>query len=307
LLLAAAIGVGATCDSGSSGQPSATATSRSSAVSPATNVAPSTAAGSSQPDNSNAPPASPKTRLRPADRGLYIALGDSLSAGIGASDASKMFVQLVDASLGSGMELLNLGVPGATSQDLLDGGKLDQAVAEITRRNGDTDPNNDVQLVTLEIGGNDLLHLFSSLVLTGVCPDVETGFAKPECNSALRTTLDQYRPNLAAALDKLRAADPSLPVLLSTQYNPLEALPRLGDLGVLSLEGMPNTQFPEGLNDIIRQVAQGRDDVTVVDMYQPFLGRTLGLISPDFIHPNDAGYQVMADAEISAIASPRAR
>jgi lysophospholipase L1-like esterase len=198
-------------------------------------------------------------------------------------------------------------VPGATSSDLLSNGTLDRAVTEITTRRGDADPNNDVQLVTLEIGGNDLLGLFSSLVLTGICPDVQTGFRKPECIDALRNVFERYSPNLTAALERLHAADATLPVLLSTQYNPLEHIPSFGELGDLSIEGLPDTPFPEGMNDLIRQVAAGRDGVTVVDIYAAFRGRTLELISPDIIHPNDAGYAAMADAEIAAIAALRGR
>ncbi len=234
--------------------------------------------------------------------GLYIALGDSLSAGIGASDANKSFVGLVHTSLGARYELLNLGVPGATSQDLLDGGKLDQAVQEITQRKADSNPNNKVRLVTLEIGGNDLLSIYFGLVQTGDCPDVATSLQKARCVDALRSALDGFRPNLTAALDRLRQGDPSLRIMLLTLYNPFGYVPGLAELGDLSLEGKPNTPFPEGLNGVIRDVARGRDDVTVVDIYPLFQGRTPGLIFLDRIHPNDAGYKVMADAVIGALA-----
>ena len=72
--------------------------------------------------------------------GVYIALGDSLSAGVGASDrAATAFVPLVHQSLGEGFQLLNLGVSGHTSKDLIEE-QLDQAVTEIKQRNGDDDP-----------------------------------------------------------------------------------------------------------------------------------------------------------------------
>lgn len=236
------------------------------------------------------------------DNGLYIALGDSLSFGVGASDASTTsFVGRVHQSLGSAIELLNLGVPGATSDDLLSNGTLDRALSEITQRDGDNDPANDVQLVTLEIGGNDLLRLYGAFVLTGVCPDVETGFQKPECVQPLQAALDHYLPNLTTALDKLKAADPAVPIVLLTLYNPFGHVPKFGEIGDLSLEGLPDTPFPEGINDIMREVAAGRSDVTVVDAYGPFRGHTPDFIFVDGIHPNDAGYAAMADAVIETL------
>ncbi len=313
LLLTAALALGATC----SGQP-LPATARAvrtpalpTATLPAAPATATLALGATErppsPRPSSVSPPSPTARIRPGANGLYIALGDSLSAGYGASSASTTFVELVHAGLGPGMELMNLDVPGATSTDLLNDGQLDRAVAEIAGRDGDADPDNDVQLITLEIGGNDLVALFTSLVLTGICPDVEVGFQKPECVEPLRATFDHYLSNLTKALDRLEAADSAVPIVLSTQYNPLGYIPSLGELGDLSIEGLPNTVFPEGLNDIIRNVATGRADVTVVDMYGPFLGHTPEYISGDGIHPNDAGYATMADAEIAAIAALRTR
>ena len=233
--------------------------------------------------------------------GLYIALGDSLSAGVGASGASTTFVALVHASFGGAVALENLGVSGATSQDLLDRGSLDRAAGEIEERNRDDDPANDVRLVTLEIGGNDLLSIYFSLVQTGACPDLETALTNPECTDALTSTFEGFRPNLTAVLDRLHDADPELPVLLLTLYNPFDYLPNVGPLGDLSLEGQPDTPFEDGLNDVIRAIADGRGGVTVVDIYPLFRGRSLELISPDGVHPNDAGYRVMADAVIAAL------
>jgi lysophospholipase L1-like esterase len=237
-----------------------------------------------------------------ADRAIYIALGDSLSQGFGASDmGSTAFVPLVATHLGGDFFLMNLGHGGDTSTDLFDHGHFDEAISTIEERNRDNNDANDVKLVTLEIGGNDLLGVYFSLVVTGACPDLQTSLNKPQCVDALRSALDGFRPNLAKALDGLRDADPALRVLLLTLYNPFQHFPGVGELGELSLEGKAGTPFPEGLNDIISDVASGRDDVTVVDVYARFQGHSQEFISGDFIHPNDAGYQVMADAVIEAL------
>jgi lysophospholipase L1-like esterase len=232
---------------------------------------------------------------------LYIALGDSLSAGVGASVYDqKGFVPLVHDALGPTFALLNLGIAGDTSTQMLREGTLDRAIIEINQRNHDDDPGNDVEVVTLEIGGNDLLDIFFDYVLTtGRCPNVEVGLQRPECVDQLRGALDRYEPNLDLILDRLREADPDLEIFLLTLYNPWSGGdPAFGGLAELSLEGDPNTPFPEGLQDVIRRQAEA-NGVHLVEIYPLFAGKANEYIASDKIHPNDAGYQVMADAVLS--------
>ena len=236
--------------------------------------------------------------------GAYVALGDSLSAGVGASSPQNTFVALVKRHLGTDVELINLGHSGDTSDDLLQTGKLDEAVETITTRAGDSDDSNDVRLITLEIGGNDLLGIYFSQVQTGACPDVETALTQPTCTQTLRDALDGFRPNFDTALDRLREAAPDVPIVVMTLYNPFDFLGAIGELGVLSLDGRAGSEFPEGMNDIIRSVAGEHQDVLVANVYAAFKGRTASLLFSDFIHPNDAGYQVMADAFIAEIDRP---
>lgn len=237
-----------------------------------------------------------------ADEPLYIALGDSLSEGVGATDpGSKAFVPFVHQGLGDGVGLINLGESGDTSAQLLSHGHVDAAVAEIEKRKKDGDPNNDVTLVTLEIGGNDLLNLYFQLVLPGTCPNITEALKKPQCVDALRQALDTFRPNLKAALDDLQAADPDLRIVLMTLYNPFSGgLQAFDPVGQLALEGTPDTPFTEGLNDTIRAQA-GESGVILVDVYPLFVGKAGEYVSQDLIHPNDKGYRVMADAVLAAI------
>lgn len=228
--------------------------------------------------------------------GVYLALGDSLSEGIGASDGEETsFVALVHDELGSNVELMNLGVAGDTSRDLIDE-QLDRATDEITTRHADADPDNDVAVVTLEIGGNDLLEIFFDLVLPGTCPNVDEGLSNPECVQQVRETLDTYGPNLDEILTRVRAADPDVPIFLLTLYNPFSgSTPMLDELVELALEGRPDTPFPEGLHDIVREQADAHD-AHLVEVSPHFEGKAREYIARDLIHPNDTGYRVMADA-----------
>jgi lysophospholipase L1-like esterase len=239
----------------------------------------------------------------PANAPLYIALGDSLSAGVGASDRDQTaFVPLVHQGLGGNVGLMNLGHSGDDSEELIEHGHLHTAIAEIGRRNGDGDPGNDVVLVTLEIGGNDLLDLYFDLVVPGTCPNLTEGLAKPVCVDALNATLDGFTPNLRDTLQRLREADADLRIVLMTLYNPFSGstVTAFEPIGDLALEGLPNTPFTEGLNDLVRAEGQTAG-VLLSDLYPQFVGKGQEYIAPDLIHPNDAGYRVMADSVLAAI------
>ncbi len=260
------------------------------------------------PSPSRPPAAAPATTSGPsatppaaaAGVGTYLALGDSLSYGNGASDRdSTAFVPLVAKGLGAS-ELINLGVPGDTSADLL-AGPLDEGISEIQRRRSDGIPGNEVSVITLEIGGNDLLNLYFDLVVPGVCPNLTEGLANPKCVAGLQAALDEYGPNLHEALARLKDAAPDIPVFLLTIYNPFSGgSQNIDEVAKLALEGEPGTPFPEGLNDIIRSEGQAAG-VQVVDIYPLFLGKASQYIYRDLIHPNDTGYKVMAGAVLEAM------
>ena len=77
----------------------------------------------------------------------YVAIGDSLTAGVGADSVSSslpaLLAEKISADRGIPVSVKNLGVPGATSFDLLTGQILD-----VSQYNPD--------LITLFIGTNDL-------------------------------------------------------------------------------------------------------------------------------------------------------
>jgi acyl-CoA thioesterase-1 len=89
--------------------------------------------------------------------GLYVALGDSLAYGIGASDRTRtayvplLFKYFKQPQTEKVRILRNLSRPGETSDSFIAGGQLGLAVAAIV------EPTTDTRVVTLDIGGNDLL------------------------------------------------------------------------------------------------------------------------------------------------------
>jgi lysophospholipase L1-like esterase len=210
-------------------------------------------------------------------------------------------VPIIANTLGSGWTLSNLGVPGYTSEELIDRGQLASALSQIQQRANDGVPGNEVGAITLEIGGNDLLDLYEALVVPGTCPSVTESLQKPECVNGLRSALDNFTPNFEHIVDALQAQAPGVPIFVMTLYNPFSGgNGNLDQIGALALEGQSDTPFPTGLNDSIRDVAAAKG-VHMVDWYPLFLGKQNEYISQDLIHPNDTGQQVMAFAVLQAM------
>ncbi len=235
---------------------------------------------------------------------VYLALGDSLAFGTGASDPDTTgYVPRVHEALRERLscqpggeapcpelQLLNLGENGATTETLLET-QLPAAIEILERRNGDDDPGNDVRVVTIDIGGNDAVAgVFSA------CADEVT----LACPGAVQETLTAIERNLTAILMQLRgAAGPDTEIAMMTYYNALVGCDYrdVADNAELVLNGMPGVT--PGLNGIIREVA-GRAQVTVVDTFGK-LGPDDLVGGPDCLHANDAGYEKIAAAFIETI------
>jgi lysophospholipase L1-like esterase len=241
----------------------------------------------------------------PIGRPLYLALGDSLAAGVGASDPQVIayvpgLYQLLRQQLGCqptgqpschSLALRNLGVGGATSTTLL-ATQLPQALAEVQARNGDPNPHNDVKVLTIDIGGNDLFGVVSSSCAAG---------PTPECAALIRARLQTFAANFTQILGELRAAaGPDTVLIAMTYYNPLPSC-RLASLAPLAdavLEGGPGVTL--GLNDLIRSTAAA-NGVLVAETYgQLGPGELVG--GSDCLHPNDAGYQRITEAFAAVLA-----
>ncbi len=229
---------------------------------------------------------------------VHIALGDSVAAGSVANHPEvtgyvpRLNRWLRSASCGEGapqacphLELSDYAVGGATSDDLI-AGQLPGAVAEIVARAFDGNPDNDVEYVTITIGGNDIFGPVIAACAGGI---------SPECIETVQTKFAAYQANLGEILVTLRSVAPEAEIAIMTYYNPLGAcfLSELEPLADLVLEG--GGPLPGGLNDIIRGVAAAVGDVTVVETYgllaeKDFFG------GEDCLHPDDSGHRKIAKA-----------
>jgi len=251
--------------------------------------------------------AAPVAATRPTPT-VYIALGDSLASGDWASVPTRtgyvprLAGYFQGASHGGADELINLGVGGTTTGQLLSG-QVVQALAIIG------DPATDTRVVTISVGGNDLLNLINDP--TDPCI---LGPTSPTCQGLLAAAMGGVAANMPQILGGLQGAlakdpgDEKIFVLLP--YNafngtghPLDALigqaMRGNDMAIdCAANANPANVGLVGLDDILACTAAYFGAV-VVDSYPLFEGRTLQLthMGEGFnVHPNDAGYEVIAKA-----------
>lgn len=232
----------------------------------------------------------PATQVSAQEPPKYIALGDSLTFGVGASEPNQAgFVALVHDALerserfaDTGIDLINLSAPGAISSDLSQpGGQVQLAVNEIQR-------SADVPIITIDIGGNDLL------ALAGAGSPCLTDLATEPCRTAMGGILTTLQTHLDEALRALRAAAPNASIVVVDLYNPFSGTgdirEQIADVGVQRINGV-----------IAATAADPSLGTKLATVFQLFQGRGLQWISADGIHPNDDGHAVMAEVVLAAL------
>ncbi len=233
-----------------------------------------------------------------ADTPVYLALGDSLAFGVGASDPpTKGYVGLTfdalrnsDRYKRSGLELLNLSVPGATSSDLLaPGGQLDSALTETSRRQGGTSsPGGHLEIISIDIGGNDLLALGG----TG-SPCISDPLGDP-CRQRFVQMLNGLKSNLTEVVRRLREGVPGADIVIVGLYNPYSGTGS-------SLEVPAELAVPQ-VNGVLNAVASDPQvSAKMASVFDFFRGRGRQWIAGDGLHPNDNGHAVIAEALLAAI------
>jgi lysophospholipase L1-like esterase len=191
------------------------------------------------------------------------------------------------------LQLVNLAVGGATTPSLI-AGQLPAATTLLEMRNGDRNPRNDVEVVTLHIGGNDV---------TGPIIAACIGGPTPSCLETIAAELAAYRIDLDTPLSRLRAAaGDETRIVIGTYDNPiptcdLAAVPSAIQTAALALEGGPGV--PQGLHDIMRDVAADYG-VEVAEVYGD-LGPQDWVGGQDCLHPDDSGYAKVAEAFLEVL------
>jgi lysophospholipase L1-like esterase len=255
--------------------------------------------------------AAPQSQDTPA-LGVYLALGDSVAAGIGATapDQQGYVARVFDAlrTNGGGITALsNLAIPGEDTSSFINGGQLDRAVAAIA------DPQSNVQVVSLSMGANDFLRLLAG----GPCVADPTGPACQELVARSMATFAQNYPIILQRLtDALATRGNGGMLFVHTYYNPFSGtgtafegpvdLALQGSDGTIDCDAANEDPSAWGVNDYITCLG-AMYGANVVDVQPLFAGRgpALTLIGRSDAHPNNTGHAVIADALTAAVLASR--
>lgn len=263
-------------------------------------------------------PAVPASAAPPADHfgdPVVLALGDSVAAGFGALPDAPGYPELVRGLLSNGyhpkankatpgrtraFDLESFAVRGATTTTLLRD-QLPAALAFIEERQSDRDPKNDVEVITLTIGGNDV---FRPVIAACVLDSTPT-----DCQRVTDLQLAQVRAGVTPALQLLTAAaGKHVEVIVTTYYNPIgscfvaklnPAAPAIADV-VLEGASLGPLSLQAGLNDVIRAAAAATG-AQVADL-DGELGPEQYVGGGDCLHPNAAGHAAIAEVVTDALA-----
>lgn len=253
---------------------------------------PSGVAPSRVPTTAPSPSPIPSASPLPVAGGAYLAIGDSVTFGIGVSQPRRAgFVAIlsdrlvtVDPAI---TETRVFAVPGETAAGFLDR-RLDDVLLAIEELGPRT------ELVTIGLGANELLRIRRD-------PACEVDPGGQGCASAVAAATSEAASALDGVVGGVQAAleaeGSDARVLVLAYYNPdvepAAATTVVGTDGIVSCD--PSDANP-GLDDRIACVAESRG-VELIDLYAAFLGREAELtrIAVGDVHPNEAGHEVIAE------------
>lgn len=269
-----------------------------------------------------------------ADKGTYLALGDSITTGYGLEDAgTEAFPVLLTEALGEEVDsLVNKAVNGDTAVQLL-AHLSEEAYREAVR---------DAKLITVTVGGNDLMALLYAFLADALGMSAEEVRAILEAGEDMETlTLaaeainnGSFAPteeeigavidNITKIVAEIKALNADAVIVIATQYHPYENLAadirEVYDLlPLVGKEYIPLADAILKLSDTVEDalgtlntlIAAG-EGYYVADTYTAFTESDINLcnaalttgpsvsVNLDF-HPNAAGHAVIAGCMADAL------
>lgn len=205
---------------------------------------------------------------------FYLALGDSLTAGIGATETNYLrlsgFVPQLTSYLRETQPVYveNHGIPGLTSGQLF---RYVQEGLGMTAKLAEAD------LITITIGGNDLLQLLTS--------ELE----RQMDNEKLSEILQTYSQHIQKTFKHIRQVNPEVPIYILDLFSPF---------GIDHPLHQISKQVVTSFNAQLNQLVETEENIYMVSVYPYFLHKEEELthITKDDVHPNDQGYQVIFKA-----------
>ena len=222
----------------------------------------------------------------------YVAIGDSLTKGVGDSTNQGGFVPLLAQSLtnetGLEFKAINYGVSGNTSSQILSRIREKKEIGKDLKQ---------AQLLTITVGGNDLRK--------AILEDT-SNLDLDRFEKASKT----YEKNLKQIIELARKDNPDLPVYVVGIYNPLYLnFPDLTELQTLVDQWNQRTEVTlsayQGvyfvpINDLLYKGIDGKSGVTESELGKETVTND-ALYDEDSFHPNNTGYEIMKEAVLEKI------
>lgn len=222
----------------------------------------------------------------------YVAIGDSLTKGVGDSTNQGGFVPLLAQSLTNETDLefkaINYGVSGNTSGQILSRMQEKKEIRKDLKQ---------AQLLTITVGGNDLRK--------AILEDTNN-LDLDRFEKASKT----YEKNLKQIIELARKDNPDLPIFVVGIYNPLYLnFPDLTELQTLVDQWNQRTEetlsayqgvYFVPINDLLYKGIDGKSGVTESELGKETVTND-ALYDEDSFHPNNTGYEIMKEAVLEKI------
>lgn len=222
----------------------------------------------------------------------YVAIGDSLTQGVGDTTNQGGFVPLLAQSLTNETDFevkaINYGASGNTSSQILSRMQEKKEIGKDLKQ---------ARLMTLTVGGNDL----RKAVLEDTSNLDLDRFDKPA---------KRYVKNLKQIIDLARKDNPGLPIYVVGIYNPLYLnFPDLTDLQTVVDQWNQRTEqtlaaykdvYFVPVNDLLYKGIDGKSGVTEWEQGKETVTND-ALYDEDSFHPNNTGYEIMKEAVLERI------
>ncbi|HEM4050244.1 TPA: SGNH/GDSL hydrolase family protein [Streptococcus suis] len=214
----------------------------------------------------------------------YVALGDSLTEGVGDTTGQGGFVPLLAQSLtndyGYEVDYQNFGISGNTSNQILKRMKEKQELKTALQ---------EANLLTITVGGNDL----RKVIIKNIANLKLSTFDKPA---------KEYGKRLESIIQVARKDNPSLPIYVVGIYNPFFlSLPELTEMQFIVDKWNTTTEetvakyenvYFVGINDLLYRGLEGEAGISQLNQSQ---SNNL-LFEEDQFHPNNTGYEIIKKA-----------
>ena len=215
-----------------------------------------------------------------AEKTDYVAFGDSIAAGFGLDSPSEAYPSILAEALG--FKLSNLAQNGQTSEE------LKARIAGLSKK--EKDMVSEAQLITISIGGNDLIgEKNRKVVLSEALLSVLSGdYTMSDEMTEIYQTL---KDNLVASISMLRELNPDAVILLQTLYNPYLG----GEYTYLGYNiGDRLDYYVQKINETYEDARQESDQFFIVDVAEQINGVPEYFYTTFDFHPTAAGHEAIA-------------